>query len=142
MRILTIGFTRTSARRFFERLSASRARVLVDVRLRNTAQLAGFAKRDDLAYFTQALCGIPYRHDLALAPTPELLDAYRASHDWERYAAGFLALMAERRIEQVDRAALDDACLLCSEHVADRCHRRLVAEYLRGHWGDVDIEHL
>lgn len=77
-----------------------------------------------------------------MAPTAELLDAYRASRDWARYAAGFLALMAERCIERMDRAALDDACLLCSEHVAERCHRRLVAEYLRDHWGDVDIEHL
>ncbi|MFC0134564.1 hypothetical protein CR105_25070 [Massilia eurypsychrophila] len=143
MKIFTIGFTRTSAEDFLTRLKQSKAQRLVDVRLNNVSQLAGFAKRDDLRYFARQLCGIGYQHEVELAPTAPMLADYRAGHAaWDSYATSFLQLMAQRRIEQIDRDELAGACLLCSEDEPHHCHRRLVAEYLRDKWGDVDIVHL
>lgn len=143
MRLYTIGFTRSSAEKFFGRLRRAKVEVLVDVRLNNGSQLAGYAKRDDLAWLLGELCGIPYRHELALAPTVGLLDAYRKHHiDWEGYARAFGELIRDRAIETLDPAAFAGACLLCSEPTPQRCHRRLVAEYLAGHWPDVEIVHL
>lgn len=143
MKMFTIGFTRSSAQHFFTRIKASGARRIVDVRLNNVSQLAGFAKRDDLRYFADALCGIGYAHCLSLAPTRDMLDEYRNDHgDWDVYAAKFNRLIAQRHIETLDRELLDGACLLCSEDRPHRCHRRLVAEYLQQHWGDVKIVHL
>ncbi|HEY4014925.1 MAG TPA: DUF488 domain-containing protein [Polyangiaceae bacterium] len=143
MRVFTIGFTKSSAEGFFTRLQKAGAKRLVDVRLRNVSQLAGFAKRDDLRYFLKAICAIDYAHRLELAPTDVLLDAYKRNGQWSTYARRFLELMASRRIEEtVPRAALDQACLLCSEHEPHHCHRRLVAEYLDKKWGNVEIVHL
>lgn len=143
MKIYTIGFTKTSAQGFFERLQQSGTKTLVDVRLNNVSQLAGFAKRDDLNYFANTICGINYRHLPALAPTQDILDEYKKNGgEWNIYAQKFLSLMALRHIETMDRAQLDGACLLCSEDKPHHCHRRLVAEYLRDKWGDVEIEHL
>jgi uncharacterized protein (DUF488 family) len=143
MKIFTIGFTRSTAEKFFGRLRRAKASALVDVRLSNGSQLAGFAKRDDLAWLVGELCGIPYRHALELAPTAGLLDAYRKRHvDWEGYANAFGQLIRDRQIETADPATFDGACLLCSEEKPHRCHRRLVAEYLASHWPDVEIVHL
>jgi uncharacterized protein (DUF488 family) len=116
----------------------------MDVRLNNISQLAGFSKRDDLRYFLGAITGIEYLHLPELAPTKEMLDAYRmSSHDWDGYAARFLALIDQRQVENtVAREMFGDSCLLCSEAEADHCHRRLVAEYLRERWGNVEITHL
>ena len=144
MRILTIGFTKKRAQRFFELLRSAGAKRVVDVRLHNASQLAGFAKRDDLAWFLREICRMDYRHVPALAPTKELLAAYRkAEIEWPVYEKRFLDLMRERRIEEtVDRQLLDNSCLLCSEDQPHHCHRRLVAEYLNAHWGGVDVVHL
>ena len=144
MRVFTIGFTKTSAEDFFTALSRSGAKRVVDVRLNNSSQLAGFSKRDDLEYFLKAICGMGYVHVGELAPTQELLDAYRAKQmDWAEYEAKFSALMRERKVdESVGREVLEDAVLLCSEPKAEKCHRRLVAEYFRRAWGEVEIEHL
>ncbi len=144
MKIATIGFTRKPARRFFELLRQSGARRVVDVRLNNASQLAGFAKRDDLAYFLAELCAMDYVQLPDLAPTRELLDAYRKGRiDWAAYEARFIDLMRQRRIEEtLPQEAVDGGCLLCSEDQPHHCHRRLVAEYLNAAWGDVEIEHL
>lgn len=145
MAIFTIGFTRRSAAEFFETLKAHGVRRLIDVRLNNVSQLAGFSKRDDLAYFFRAICDGEYRHEPLLAPTQALLDTYRKEKGgWERYERDFLALMAERRIEdQIDRELFAlPAVLLCSEPTADRCHRRLVVDYLRSKWGELSATHL
>ena len=143
MRLYTIGHTRSSAEKFFGRLRRAKVSALVDVRLNTGSQLAGFAKRDDLAWLLKELCGIPYRHELALAPTVGLLDAYRKHQiDWEAYARAFGDLIRDRAIETLDRDAFAGACLLCSEPAPQRCHRRIVAEYLAEHWEDVDIVHL
>lgn len=144
MRLYTIGCTQTSAASFFSRVSQSGATAVVDVRLNNVSQLAGFAKRDDLRYFLDVIGGVGYEHRPELAPSKELFDAYRKRGlDWSTFAREFLALMAAREVEHtVSRTVVDGACLLCSEPEADRCHRRLVAEYLRGAWGDVQVTHL
>lgn len=143
IRLLTIGFTQKSARDFFRLLREGGAKSLVDVRLNNVSQLAGFAKKDDLAYFCE-LHGIRYVHRPELAPTQSMLDAYKKNGgDWREYERRFLALMKEREIEKILRPEdLHEGCLLCSEDRPHHCHRRLVAEYLRGHWGPVEIRHL
>lgn len=144
MKLFTIGFTKKSARRFFELLRSSGARRIVDVRLNNVSQLAGFAKKDDLAYFAKEICGIDYLHLPALAPTHEMLDRYKKQGgNWQDYERQFLDLMRQRRIEEtISKEAVADGCLLCSEDKPHHCHRRLVAEYLKDRWGDVDVVHL
>lgn len=143
MKIFTIGFTKTSAEHFFGRLRESGARTLADVRLNNVSQLAGFAKRDDLKWFTSELVGMRYQHLPQLAPTQDMLNRYKKEKgDWSQYAEEFLSLMRKRRIEANDPETLDGACLLCSEDQPHHCHRRLVAEYLKDHWPDVQIVHL
>jgi uncharacterized protein (DUF488 family) len=144
MRIFTIGFTKKSAEAFFTRLQHAGVKRLVDVRLNNISQLAGFTKKDDLQYFLKAICNIEYVHLPALAPTAEILDAYKKQKngDWELYERRFLDLMSSRQIENTVRELLADGCLLCSEEKPFHCHRRLVAEYLKEHWGDVEIEHI
>jgi len=144
MKVFTIGFTKKSARQFFELLRDSGAKCVVDVRLNNVSQLAGFAKKDDLAYFLREICRIDYVHLPELAPTQEMLDEYKKQGgDWKTYETRFLALMKQRRIEvTVPKEIIADGCLLCSEDKAHHCHRRLVAEYLKQHWDDVDIAHL
>ncbi len=143
MKIFTIGFTKTSAENFFWRLGQSGARKIIDVRLNNVSQLAGFAKRDDLKYFANTICGMEYQHVPKLAPTKDILDAYKKNKgSWEDYELKFLDLMAERKIEKMHRSALDGACLLCSEDKPHHCHRRLVAEYLKDAWKEIEIIHL
>jgi len=120
-------------------------RRLIDVRLNNTSHLAGFAKRDDLEFFLAEICGADYLHELRLAPTQEMLDAYkRQKGSWEEFEERFLRLMAERQIETVIEPQLftGPAVLLCSEPTAERCHRRLILEYLDDHWGNVEAVHL
>jgi uncharacterized protein (DUF488 family) len=142
--LFTIGFTKKSAETFFTKLLQAGVKRLIDVRLNNNSQLAGFSKRDDLAYFLKAIAGIDYVHLLDLAPTQDLLDRYKkADKDWPAYERDFLRLIADRKIEQsISRDLLDGGCLLCSEDRPHHCHRRLVAEYLRDQWGNVEIEHL
>lgn len=144
MKIHTIGFTKKSAEKFFGLLRASGAATLVDVRLNNVSQLAGFAKRDDLRYFLGELCGMTYTHRPDLAPTQPMLDDYKKQGvGWAEYEQRFVELMGQRSIEDaVPRELLDNAVLLCSEDKPHRCHRRLVAEYLAQRWGGVTIEHL
>lgn len=144
MKLFTIGFTKSSAEQFFSRLKSSGTVRIIDVRLNNISQLAGFTKKDDLRYFLRAICDLEYLHLPALAPTQQVLHAYRKERgDWRVYASEFLKLMRERKIESlVSRKILRNACLLCSEATPEHCHRRLVAEYLRDQWADLEIVHL
>jgi uncharacterized protein (DUF488 family) len=145
MEVYTIGFTKKNAREFFGRLKQADIRRLVDIRLHNASQLAGFTKKEDLRFFLEAVCGAEYVHERLLAPTQALLDDYKKRKgSWEEYEAGFLRLMEERRIEHaLSRDWLDrPTVLLCSEPEPDCCHRRLVAEYLRARWGNLAIIHL
>lgn len=144
MKVFTIGFTKKNARRFFETLRSSGVKRVVDVRLNNVSQLAGFAKKDDLAYFLDRIGGIEYVHVPALAPTQDILDDYKKKGgDWDVYEKKFIELMRQRRIEEtVPRDLVADGCLLCSEDKPHHCHRRLVAEYLQRHWGGIEVRHL
>ena len=144
MNIFTIGFTKKPASRFFTLLRDSGSRRIVDVRLNNVSQLAGFAKRDDLRFFLDEIGGLEYIHAPELAPTAEMLADYRKGRcDWATYEAKFLDLMRERSIEKtLDPEIVADGCLLCSEHTPHQCHRRLVAEYLQEHWGGIEVTHL
>jgi uncharacterized protein (DUF488 family) len=144
MKVFTIGFTKTSAQSFFDRLQKAGVKRVLDVRLNNVSQLAGFAKKDDLRYFLKAIGGIEYTHQQEFAPTQEMLDAYKKHKGaWPDYEKCFLDLMAQRRIEDiVARDTLEEACLLCSEDKPHHCHRRLVVEYLKEKWGELEIAHL
>ncbi|HWU13676.1 MAG TPA: DUF488 domain-containing protein [Caulobacter sp.] len=143
--VATIGFTQTTAKGFFERLRAAGVRSVIDVRLHNTSQLAGFAKADDLAFFLGEIGGMIYRHEPLLAPSDDILKAFkRDKGDWRVYETSFLALMADRRIEaRLRPEQFEGACLLCSEAAPHHCHRRLVCEYLNGKWdGQLRVRHL
>ena len=143
MKIFTIGFTKTSAENFFNRIREAKVKRIVDTRLNNKSQLAGFAKAEDLEYFSRNLCDISYEHNLNLAPTKEILDAYRNKEiNWKKYQRRFKALIKRRAIEEINQRKMNRACLLCSEEKPHNCHRRLVAEYLKKHWKKVEIIHL
>ena len=145
MEIFTIGFGQKTAEQFFGSLKAAGIRRLIDVRLNNVSQLAGFTKKDDLPWFLRELCGIEYVHERLLAPTQDLLDAYKKlKGSWQDYEAAFGKLMVERNVQSaLDRSSFEvPSVLLCSEPTAEHCHRRLVAEYLRDHWGAIEIRHL
>ena len=145
MDTFTIGFTQKNAERFFTLLRKSKIQTLIDVRLNNISQLAGFAKKDDLRFFLRELCDASYTHMPDWAPTKDILDAYKKKTiSWETYEDRFLNLMARRSIEKsVDPQMLEHGCLLCSEHEPHHCHRRLVVEYLNEHIGlELKVKHL
>ena len=144
MKLFTIGFTKKSARQFFETLKSSGAKRVVDVRLNNISQLAGFAKRDDLQFFLREICRMEYLHLPELAPTQDMLDEYKnLKGDWATYEKRFVGLLEQRRIQNsIPKEIISEGCLLCSEDKPHHCHRRLVAEYLQQHWGDIDLRHL
>jgi len=145
MDIYTIGFTQKNAEKFFNFLRIYGIKTLIDVRLNNVSQLAGFAKKDDLKFFLKELCGANYFHAPDLAPTKDILNAYKkGSMSWEIYEDKFLNLMAKRNIEKtIKPELLDYGCLLCSEHEPHFCHRRLVVEYLNDHSNlDLKVKHL
>ena len=145
MEIYSIGFTQKSASEYYGTLKAHGIERLLDVRLNNTSQLAAFAKQADLAYFLREICGAVYDHEPLLAPTKDILDAFKKHKgSWEIYETAFLALMQSRSIESaLDREKFArKTVLLCSEATAEHCHRRLVLEYLQKHWEGVEIHHL
>ena len=143
--LATIGFTKTTAARFFDRLRSISVKKVIDVRLRNTSQLAGFAKSEDLAFFLKEICGASYVHQPLLAPTDDILKAFKRDNgDWNIYEHSFMRLMEQRKIEnRLKPDMFQDGCLLCSEDTPHHCHRRLVCEYLNGKWdGVLKVRHL
>lgn len=142
--VYTIGFTQKPLRRFVELLQTASVDAVIDIRLRNVSQLAGWAKRDDLAFILE-LVGISYEHHPDLAPTAEILDTYRKDEDWSAYVRKFQPLLRERNAQDLGQAILQRRqapCLLCSEATADQCHRRLVAEFWAKHLPNLQIVHL
>jgi uncharacterized protein (DUF488 family) len=142
--LFTIGFTKKTAEDFFNLLKKSGVKRVIDTRLNNVSQLAGFTKKNDLAYFLKTIADIDYVHLPELAPTKDILDEYKKNKgDWETYEDRFYKLIEKRKIEtQVSPDLIDGACLLCSEAKPHHCHRRLLAEYLNGKWGNIKIHHL
>jgi uncharacterized protein (DUF488 family) len=144
MKIFTIGFTKKTAEQFFSLLDRPDIKRVVDIRLNNSSQLAGFTKSEDLRFFLRRVSGKDYVHLPQLAPNADILKAYRdGKEDWTGYERDFLALMKERRVEEtVSKDLIDGGCLVCSEATPEHCHRRLVAEYLAAHWAGSEIIHL
>ena len=142
--VFTMGYAGKSAQVFFELLKRAGLRKVIDVRLYNTSQLAGYTKRDDLAYFVRAIAGGDYVHLPQLAPTKQILNDFKQGvTDWPQYEAAFNELIASRRIETLlAPEQIANACFLYAEAKAIHCHRRLVAEYLSKHWGNIEIVHL
>lgn len=143
MILYTIGHTKKSLREFVTRLRDAGVDAVIDIRLRNTSQLAGFSKRDDLAFLLREGFGMAYEHRPELSPTPEILDAYKRDGDWPAYERAFLPLLKERAAEHIGEQLLTTyqrPCLLCAEPTPDHCHRRLVAEYLAKKLPDREIE--
>ncbi len=140
----TIGFTKKTAQEFFELLKKAKVKRVIDTRLNNVSQLAGFAKRKDLQYFLKEIADIDYIHLVDLAPTKDILDDYKKNKgEWSVYEQKFTDLLTKREIEKkLDPEIIEDSCLLCSEAKPHHCHRRLVAEYLSNHWGNININHL
>lgn len=142
--LYSIGFTQKTAQEFFTLLAKAGVKRIIDTRLNNVSQLAGFAKRKDLEYFLKAIVDIEYVHILDLAPTQDILNKYKKEKgDWETYEKSFLDLIKTRQIENtISPKLLDGGCLLCSEAKPHNCHRRLVAEYLNNKLGNINICHL
>jgi uncharacterized protein (DUF488 family) len=144
IKLFTIGFTKKSAEEFFTKLKKAGVLRILDVRLNNTSQLAGYSKKDDLEFFLRAIAGMGYTHLPDLAPTQDILTAYKKEKgDWGVYERLFLELMRGRRVEDhPDKSLFQGGCLLCSEDKPHHCHRRLVAEYLAEKWGNIEVIHL
>ncbi|MGG7153047.1 DUF488 family protein [Clostridium neonatale] len=145
MKLYTIGFTKKSAQQFFEILGRNKIQKVIDIRLNNSSQLAGFSKGTDLEFFLKKLCNIKYTHDIELAPTKEILSDYKKKKiSWEEYEVKFISLLNKRNsnnnIGNKFYDEIDGVCLLCSEQLANNCHRRLVAEYLKEKLTDYNIE--
>lgn len=143
--LYTIGYQRKPLATFIGQLREAGVDAVIDVRLRNTSHLAGYTKRDDLAFLLREGFGIAYEHHPELAPTPEILNAYRENGDWTAYEARFLPLLEERAAGEVGREILaryHAPCLLCAEPTAEHCHRRLVAEYWAAHLPGLTVVHL
>ena len=143
--LYTIGTQGRSLSSFLTTLREAGVDAVIDIRLRNTSQLAGYTKRDDLAFLLREGFGLAYEHRTELAPTPEILDAYRQDKDWAAYERGFIPVLSERRAEAVGEEILARyraPCLLCQEAKPAKCHRRLVAEYWGSHLPDLTIIHL
>jgi uncharacterized protein (DUF488 family) len=144
IKLYTIGFTKKNAEKFFATLKSNKITRLIDIRLNNVSQLAGFAKKDDLIFFLKEICQISYKHILGFAPTEEILNGYKKGEiTWDIYAEKFNNLLEERKAENIlTKNEIDNSCFLCSESTAEHCHRRLVAEYLKKKMGDIEIRHL
>lgn len=144
MKLHTIGFTKKTAEEFFNCLQKAGVRRIVDIRLNNTSQIAGFAKSRDLKYFLHAIAGIDYVHIPDFAPTQDIIDNYKKRKgSWIEFESKFKDLMANRKIDEIAVNVLrDNDCLLCSEHTPEYCHRRLVAEYFQEKLGKIKIIHL
>lgn len=139
-----MGFTKKNAETFFEKLKKFGAVKLIDIRLNNVSQLAGFTKKDDLIYFLKKICTCDYMHEPLLAPTKEILDAYKKKEiTWAEYEKRFNDLLISRKAHTLlSVSELHMACLLCSEPTPDKCHRRLVAEFFKRSFEDIEIIHL
>ncbi len=142
--VFTIGFTKKNAEAFFTKLKKAGVKKIIDIRLNNVSQLSGFAKKDDLVYFLKELCKCDYRHEPLLAPTKDILDGYKKKKiDWSEYEKRFKDLLKARNAHTlVSSSELHKACLLCSEPTPEKCHRRLVAEYLKSYLKNIKISHL
>jgi len=144
IKLFTIGFTQKTAKEFFTTIKQAGVTKIIDIRLNNVSQLAGFAKKNDIVYFLKELCLCDYLHKPQFAPTKEILDEYKKKQiDWDEYEQRFKDLIKQRKIENlIHEKELNNSCLLCSEPEPDKCHRSLVADYLKTKFNNLEIIHL
>ena len=144
IKLFTIGFTKKSAEQFFELLKENGVKKIVDIRINNSSQLAGFAKGPDLAYFAKSINHISYVYIPDFAPTKELLSDYQNKRiDWVGYQKVYMDLIEERKVSsKYNITDFDGACFLCSEQSPERCHRRLLVEYFQKKNNNIRIFHL
>ena len=144
IKLYTIGFTGKPAEKFFNLLRNAGVKKVVDTRINNVSQLAGFAKGTDLKFFVSEIGSMSYEHNIDFAPTKELLAKYRDKKmSWQEYETAYLNLLDMRKVAQkTDIEKMHENCLLCSEHTPEKCHRRLLAEYLKHVKNDIEIIHL
>lgn len=140
MQIFTIGFTKKSAEVFFNLIREHHIEMLIDVRLNNQSQLAGFTKGRDIAFFLKEICNCEYSHEIQFAPTKDILDRYKKEQiSWEKYEAEYNELIKRRNVLDIFKTKYlkyDKVLLLCSEPTPECCHRRLLAEALNKELGD------
>jgi len=144
MTLYTIGSGKKSAREFFTLLQQNGVRRLIDIRLNNTSQLAGFTKKVDLEYFLKAIADIDYIHMPEFAPTEKLLEGYKSKKiSWLEYEDEYFRILEVRQtLDKLSYNFFESSCLLCSEPTAKQCHRRLLAEYLKERIADLKVIHL
>lgn len=144
IKLYTIGFTQKSAEQFFNLMRENAVKTIVDTRINNVSQLAGFAKGADLSFFAKEIGNMNYEHNIDFAPTKDLLNDYRNKKiTWKEYELEYLNLLDTRKIlKKVNIEQLHQHCLLCSEHTPEKCHRRLLAEYFKSVRNDIEIVHL
>jgi hypothetical protein len=144
IKLYTIGFTGKSAEKFFNLLKEAEVEKIIDTRINNVSQLSGFAKGTDLKFFAKEIGKMSYEHEIDFAPTKDLLADYRSKKiTWQEYEKEYLNLLDLRKVKsKIEIQKLHKNCLLCSEHTAEKCHRRLLAEYLQQSFNDVEVIHL
>ena len=146
MILYTIGFTQKSAQQFFELIKANNIDMLVDIRLNNKSQLAGFTKGNDLQYFLEEICNCKYQHCIEYAPTKDILDSYKKKAiSWDEYVKQYIPLMQRRNAVQKFTekfAKFKAVCLLCSEPTPEHCHRRLLSEMIAGEHPEITVKHI
>lgn len=147
-KIYTIGFTKKDAKTFFTLLKDNGISVVVDVRLNNTSQLAGFTKYPDIKYFLAKCIKCHYISDKRFSPEEKTLKDYKSKLiSWDDYVKQFNSTMDKRRIKEYisdkykDIIKDETICFLCSEETAEYCHRRLIAEMFSEIY-DLEIVHL
>lgn len=146
MIVYTMGFTKKSAEEFFTLILNNNIKLLIDIRLNNNSQLAGFTKGRDLPYFLKKICDCEYAHEEYFAPDKDLLDGYKKGEiSWDEYEIVYQKLYKDRKMgEWFNEKYLnyDKVLLLCTEPTPEKCHRRLLAEYIESDYRDVKIIHL
>lgn len=145
--LFTIGYTKKTLQEFIERLKNAGVDCIVDIRLNNTSQLAGFSKKDDLDFLLNQGFGISYIHLPELAPSEEILARYKADKNWAVYERDYGELADKRNMVKLflDTAAQEGwrrPCLLCAEDIADHCHRRVLAEKIQAEVSGLEVKHL
>lgn len=146
MYLFTVGFTKKSAEQFFELIMKNEIEIVIDIRLNNQSQLAGFTKGRDLEYFLKKICHCKYEHNLLFAPTKEVLKKYKDKKiTWDDYVVQYNDLITIRNMIEVfwkKYSMYERVLLLCSEQTPEHCHRRLLAEKLGGSCHNLLIVHL
>lgn len=143
MKLFTIGTSKKKPEEFFDLLMNNKVKTVIDVRLMDGFS-SGYARKSFLPYFLKQIAGINYCEMKQCAPTKGIYDAYRDEKiTWREYRKQYWNIIKERDIiKDFSKKILNRACLLCYEAESDYCHRRILAEYLKRHFDEIEIVHL